>query len=198
MIRRTHSGQKMYHLGPAKRDASTLEGLPVEQVHSVLEADFILCTGLIEVTGQAHSAMLKGAALRGIPMICANPDRVVHVRDELQLCAGVVADVYLSFGGIVTWAGKPNALAFQSALEALTLPLSEKAIFMIGDSLQTDIAGAANVGYKAILIAGGIHREDILPCLDQGNPSYLQLAAILQRESQTIPVMESIMPSLKF
>ena len=198
MVRSTYSGQKMYHLGPAERDALTLEGLPVDHVELLVDADFILCTGLNEATGEAHRPMLQEAAMRGVPMICANPDRIVHVRAELQLCAGVVADVYQSLGGAVLWAGKPNILALHSAAEALNLPFSESSIVMIGDSFQTDIAGAANAGYKAILVAGGIHRDDILPLLNFGAPSYQQLADILQRDRHTIPTLESIMPSLKW
>lgn len=198
LIRDTKSGQKMYHIGPAERDAATLEGLPVESASSPETADFILCTGLNETTGEAHRPMLKESALAGIPMICANPDRIVHVRQELQFCAGVVGDVYRSLGGDVVWAGKPNILALQSAAKALNLPLDETSIIMIGDSFQTDIAGAANAGYKAILIAGGIHRDDILPLLDSGQLSYEQLAEILHRDSHAIPALESIMPSLKW
>lgn len=198
LIRDTKSGQKMYHIGPAERDAATLEGLPVEYATSPEAADFILCTGLNETTAEAHRPMLKEAALAGIPMICANPDRVVHIREELQLCAGVVGDVYQSLGGDVVWAGKPNILALQSATKALNLSLDETSIMMIGDSFQTDIAGAANAGYKAILIAGGIHRDDILPLLGSGPLSYEQLAEILHRDSHAIPALESIMPSLKW
>lgn len=198
IIRDTKSGQKMYHIGPAERDAATLEGLPVEYASSPETADFILCTGLNETTGEAHRPMLKEAALAGVPMICANPDRIVHVRDELQLCAGVVGDVYQDLGGIVVWAGKPNRLALHSAVESLGMPLDETSIIMIGDSFQTDIAGAANAGYKAILIAGGIHRDDILPLLNSGPLNYEQLAEILHRDSHAIPALESIMPSLKW
>lgn len=198
LIRSSYSHKKMYHLGPALRDAETLEGLPVEQVKSPQDADFILCTGLNEATGEAHRPMLRDAALRDIPMICANPDRIVHVRDELQFCAGVVADVYQSLGGAVIWAGKPNVLALHSAVKALNLPLSETSIIMIGDSLQTDIAGAASAGYKGILIADGIHREDILPLLKDGAPSYRQLALVLHRDIHTIPAIESIMPNLRW
>lgn len=198
MIRETKRGQKMYHIGPAERDAATLEGLPIEYASSPEAADFILCTGLNETTGEAHRSMLKEAALASIPMICANPDRIVHVREELQLCAGVVGDVYQSLGGTVVWAGKPNILALHSAAKALNLSVDETSIIMIGDSFQTDIAGAANAGYKAILIAGGIHRDDILPILESGPPTYEQLAEILHRDSHAIPALESIMPSLKW
>ena len=198
IIRDTKAGQKMYHIGPAERDASTLEGLPVEHANSPEAADFILCTGLNEATGEAHRSMLEEAALADIPMICANPDRIVHVRDELQFCAGVVGDVYQSLGGDVIWAGKPNILALHSAAEALNLSLDETSIIMIGDSVQTDVAGAANAGYKAILIAGGIHRDDVLPLLESGPLSYKRLAEILHRDSHAIPALESIMPSLKW
>ena len=196
LIRKSHAGQKMYHLGPTQRDAATLAGLPVEQVQAPEDADFILCTGLNEATGEAHAPMLSTAAEQKIPMICANPDRIVHVRNQLQFCAGAVADVYQSLGGHVVWAGKPNLLAMHSAVEALGLPLSERSIVMIGDSIQTDITGAVNAGYKGILIASGIHRDDILPLLEGDSLSYQKLASILHKDRHIMPSIESIMPSL--
>lgn len=196
MIRSRHDGQKMYHLGPSVRDAVTLQGLPVEQVAAPIDADFILCTGLNFSTGEAHRALLAGAVEKNIPMICANPDRIVHVRDELQFCAGVVGDLYQSMGGTVLWAGKPSRYALHAAVEALGLSCDDTSIIMIGDSLQTDIAGAVNAGYQGILIAGGIHRDDILPLLKGNALAYPPLVKSLQRPRCDIPRLKAIMPSL--
>ena len=196
LIRKSYTDQKMYHIGPSARDASTLKGLPVHQVNNIGEADFILCTGLDEPTGEAHQLTLNVAVEKQIPMICANPDRVVHVRDELQFCAGVVADVYQSLGGAVIWAGKPDKLALHSAATVLDLDMDEPSILVIGDSIQTDMAGAESAGYKGILIASGIHRDDILPKLKGESVSRELLAKILHKRSLSIPALESIMPNL--
>lgn len=196
IIRRKYAGMKMYHLGPSERDEATLLGLPVALMTSPDEADFILCTGLNHTTGEAHASMLKVAALDKKPMICANPDRIVHVRGELHLCAGIVADVYEQLGGPVEWAGKPSASAYHAAMQTINMPIDTQSVLMIGDSLNTDIAGAVDVGYEGVLIANGIHRDDIVPMLHQDNVTYRALAQTLDRDISQVPLIKAIMPNL--
>ncbi|MFX4944912.1 hypothetical protein ABTB59_19225, partial [Acinetobacter baumannii] len=68
------------------------------------DAAFISCTGLIDdetETAEDYRARLAVAASRGIPLICANPDRVVQRGPRLIPCAGALADVYENLGGPV-------------------------------------------------------------------------------------------------
>ena len=44
---------------------------------------------------------------RNLPMICANPDRVVEHGDQLIYCGGALADLYEARGGMINMAGKP-------------------------------------------------------------------------------------------
>ena len=53
---------------------------------------------------------------RKLDMICANPDLVVHVGEELIYCAGAVAQAYEDRGGRVRQAGKPFAPIYERAL----------------------------------------------------------------------------------
>ena len=48
-------------------------------------------------------------------MLCANPDIVVHVGDDLIWCAGAVARDYEAIGGRVIMAGKPHAPIYELA-----------------------------------------------------------------------------------
>ncbi len=160
-IRDNFVGKRLYHLGP-EEDQNTIEGLPVIPVKHPDDADVILATGLDYPTTEQHRSLLINAAERNIPFLCANPDRIVHVGEKLYICAGAVADMYEEMGGVVHWFGKPTAYSLQSCLKECGLPsdTKKKRILMIGDSLQTDMAGAKAAGYSGLFIAGGIHRDE--------------------------------------
>ncbi|PCI62584.1 MAG: TIGR01459 family HAD-type hydrolase [Kordiimonadales bacterium] len=161
-VRSEFEGCKLYHLGP-ETDFNTIEGLPVTVVQNPDDADVILATDLDFPRVESHRPWLAGAVSRGVPFLCANPDRVVHVGNKLFLCAGSVADLYAAMGGEVRWFGKPTVEAFHACVAEVSLPLETvgERILMIGDSLQTDIAGANAAEYRSLFIASGIHRDKI-------------------------------------
>lgn len=165
-VRERYQGAALYHLGP-ESDHNTVDGLPVDIVKTPDEADIILATDLDFFDVESHRGWLTGAASRGVPFLCANPDRVVHVGEKLYLCAGSIADLYAEMGGEVHWFGKPMASALEACLPEVGIApgsLKGDQIMMIGDSLQTDMAGAHAAGYCGMFIAGGIHRDE-LPAL---------------------------------
>lgn len=51
--------------------------------------------------------------------------------------------------------GKPSPLAFEVALDVLGMPANR--VLMIGDRLETDIAGAAAAGLDSALVLTGVH-----------------------------------------
>jgi HAD superfamily hydrolase (TIGR01459 family) len=156
----------VFHIGPP-RDLSLFRDLPVER--GPLEtASIAVVTGLVrdeEETAEDYLAMLQQMRGRSLDLVCANPDRVVHVGDRLLPCAGVIGDLYDELGGKVIWAGKPYAPIYDMALahaSALRGAAVDKArVLMIGDSLKTDLAGARDYGIDALFIARGIHRDDM-------------------------------------
>jgi HAD superfamily hydrolase (TIGR01459 family) len=160
-VREQFVGAKLYHLGPAS-DHNTIDGLPVTFVDHPDNAGVILATGLEFPRVEDHRPFLAAAAAKKVPLLCANPDRIVHVGDKLYLCAGSVADLYARMGGEVHWFGKPTAFSLRSCLAECGLDEDTPGsnILMIGDSLQTDMAGAAAAGYRGLFVAGGIHREE--------------------------------------
>ena len=160
-----HGGKKVYHLGP-RRDFPVLRGINVDLV-GLADADLILCTGLFNDEGETpedYRAMLEQARARSLEMICANPDRVVEVGDRLHYCAGALAEVYEAMGGPVTYAGKPHppiyALAHEKLEAAAGQGVDNREILAIGDSIHTDLAGAAAMGLDALFVTGGIHDEE--------------------------------------
>ena len=134
------------------------------------DAAFISCTGLThdEVeTPEDYREALSIAAARKIPMICANPDKVVQRGDKLIWCAGALADLYLELGGgRVTIAGKPAAAIYDRTLaEAARLlerPVDRSRVLCIGDGLPTDVKGANDQGLDLLYVAAGIHAADAL------------------------------------
>ena len=57
------------------------------------------------------------------------------------------------------WHGKPYPSVYSSCLELLNIG-DRRRILAIGDSLRTDIAGAAAAGIDSLLIAGGVHAAE--------------------------------------
>jgi HAD superfamily hydrolase (TIGR01459 family) len=162
-----HPGERLYHLGP-ERDATIFDELDVTLV-DVAQAERVVCTGLFDdtrETAEDYRGTLEAMKARDVPMICANPDLVVERRGELIPCAGLIAEAYAALGGAVTYAGKPHRPVYEAAL-ALAGGLDERAppeparVLAIGDALRTDIAGATEFGIPSLLVARGIHAEEL-------------------------------------
>jgi len=109
--------------------------------------------------------MLAAMRRRSLFMVCANPDIVVERGDTLVYCAGALADAYAALGGEVLYCGKPHAPIYQVALaKAAALrggaePM-RKQVLAIGDSVRTDVAGAAAFGLDCLFVTSGIHAEE--------------------------------------
>jgi HAD superfamily hydrolase (TIGR01459 family) len=154
-------GRNLYHLGPA-RDSAMHEGVDATPVADIEAADFILNTGLPndEPTLAPVEPLLTRALDRDLPMICANPDKVVMRGSTRELCAGTVADRYAALGGTVMYHGKPHRPIYDTCFALLGDPDPTR-VAAIGDSLHTDIAGANAMGMAGLFVTGGIHAESL-------------------------------------
>ena len=98
-------------------------------------------------------------------MLCGNPDLVVGRGDKLIHCAGAIADLYGTLGGEVIYAGKPHAPIYDQALSQVAAKRGsapERArVLAIGDSVRTDLTGAARAGLDALFVTAGIHAEEL-------------------------------------
>jgi len=150
-------GLRAFRLGPDKDDA-LYESTGVK-FSAIEEADYIICTGLFEDQYEApedYRIMLKEAAIRNLPMICANPDIVVNWGGRIVYCAGALAEIYADEGGKVVFGGKPHApiydLAFSVIEEKIRKPIDLARILAIGDGIGTDIKGANNANIDVLFV----------------------------------------------
>ncbi|MGQ0484040.1 MAG: TIGR01459 family HAD-type hydrolase [Hyphomicrobiales bacterium] len=154
-------GGGIFHLG-AERDVSIFEGLPLQRT-SLAEAHAVLCTGLVDdahETPADYAALLRQMRELALPMICANPDKVVRKGARLLYCAGALAEAYAALGGSVLMAGKPfppiYELAHSEAERLGKRRFAKSDILAIGDGPETDIKGAADYGIATVLVADGV------------------------------------------
>lgn len=153
-------GERFYHIGPEFHHPM-YTGLNYQKTSSPVEADFLLTTGADFPHIEDYEADLKSGLDRNLPMLCANPDRVVVHDGKIILCCGAVAERYEQMGGNVFYHGKPYPTIYQPVLTLLEgVPPSR--ILAIGDSLSTDIKGAQTQNIDGTLIMGGIHHEVLL------------------------------------
>ena len=152
-------GDRCLWMGPA-RHLGMQAGLDLRFTDDAGTADFILNTGPDDLDDDATvlRPALTQAAERKLTMICANADLyVVHASARI-VCAGRVAQIYEQMGGDVRWHGKPFPSVYRSCFKLLGDP-DRSRVLAIGDSLRTDIAGAARAGIDSLMIASGIDAE---------------------------------------
>jgi HAD superfamily hydrolase (TIGR01459 family) len=128
------------------------------------QAEFVLNTGPDDDVSDPRDLAtflpeLEACLRAGLKMICANPDLVVMRAGVRILCAGALAQHYQTLGGNVIYLGKPDPAIYRLALAMLGVAASR--VLAIGDSLHTDIAGAAGAGIDSLWVLGGIHWESL-------------------------------------
>ena len=162
----TRAGQSAFHIGPA-RDIPIFDGLDAPLV-PLERADYVVCSGLFDDTIETpkdYEPLVAAIRARGLSMLCANPDVVVERGDKLVYCAGAVADLYAAAGGEVLYAGKPYRPIYEQALATAQATRGRKTaaarVLAIGDSVRTDLAGAAAFGIDCLFVTAGIHAGEL-------------------------------------
>lgn len=153
-------------------------GSNISLANSVEEADFIIAHGsqvwrrgdgsvsslgdfMTNASFETIDLLLDQCAKMELPMVCANPDYIVHLADgEIAHMPGKIAERYQGLGGGKVYSfGKPQIAHFQACLRDLGLDKSQVA--HVGDSLHHDVAGANACGIDSILVTGGVHSKDL-------------------------------------
>lgn len=156
----------VHHIGPP-RDMPIYDGLDA-RFGSIEEADYVVCSGFDDdenETVETYRASLEAMLRRDLLMVCANPDLIVERGHMILPCAGAIALAYEEMGGKVFYAGKPHGPVYDKALAVASdlngRPIPKERVLAVGDAIRTDIAGAAGFGIDSLLIARGIHAEEL-------------------------------------
>ncbi|WFB36816.1 HAD-IIA family hydrolase [Kiritimatiellota bacterium B12222] len=99
---------------------------------------------------------------RGSKLISTNPDPSCPTSDGIRAgCGAIVALIEQATGKQAFHIGKPNPIIFREARRALKLRMDQ--ICMIGDTMETDIIGAVQMGMQSVLVLSGGTKEEDLP-----------------------------------
>ncbi|WP_054006991.1 TIGR01459 family HAD-type hydrolase [Cypionkella psychrotolerans] len=176
-------GHKVHFIGAPKDEvfftdfAEDLQAVaaanpPIERVPTK-DAEGLVVTGLVDdltETPDDYRTTLLLAKNLGLPMLCANPDIIVHWGDKLLYCAGALAKDYEAMGGTALYFGKPHPPIYdlaQRRLQVLGGP-GDARILCIGDGIHTDVQGAIGESLDALFVTGGIAHESF--GADSNNP----------------------------
>lgn len=147
-------------------DKALVEGLDLELVDDVEQAQFILITsfdaGNLKLE-DLEPVFRKGVGKR-LPAICANPDMVTVYGHERAVGPGALAHRYQELGGAAHYIGKPHKTIFRYCLGLFDSIIPSR-ILVIGDSIQHDIAGAVAVDLDTAFVTSGIHASAFKPTM---------------------------------
>ncbi len=170
-------GRRVYHIGP-ERDLVFFEddaGRPFDIARVPLEeAEGIVCTGLFDdraETPDDYRATILYGKVKGLKLLCANPDIIVDVGDRRIYCAGAIAAAYTEAGGRSYYFGKPHPPIYTLAREkllAMGIAVQPDEILCIGDGIGTDVVGAMGEGLDVLFVTGGLAAEETETTPDDG------------------------------
>lgn len=144
----------------------------------------VVVVGIDDRLTLADLARAVRLAAEGARILVTNPDPVVPGRAGPEPeCGSVRAFLEAALGQAVVSVGKPHRLAFELARERLGLLAAQ--VLVIGDTVDTDIAGAAAAGMRSALVATGNrnHRRDGLAEPTVEVADLTELAGLLRREA---------------
>jgi HAD superfamily hydrolase (TIGR01459 family) len=168
-------GRNYLYVGPAW-DNDLAGGLDYRRVDAVEEADFLLTVGLFDEADplSSYDELFAGARKKDLVMLCVNPDLVVHRQSGVTSpCAGLLAQHYEGHGGRVIYHGKPDPAVFRRC--AQELGAADGRVLVVGDSLSTDIKGAAAAGHDSLWVTRGIYAAELgIEPGDEPDPDMVQ------------------------
>jgi len=161
-----YRGQTVHYVGPPHDNDSLFEGLDIT-IGRAEDARAVVVTDLDtdHDTPDMYNDRITLWLSRNLPLIAANPDRVVEHGDQILYCGGALADLYEARGGMIVMVGKPYKPIYAEALrlaeKAAGRPVDRTRILAIGDSVRTDAIGAAGAGLDLLFITGSIHAAEL-------------------------------------
>lgn len=98
---------------------------------------------------------------RGAKLVATNLDPNCPTQDGLRPGCGAIVAMLEAATGIKAFSvGKPSPVMMRAARKELGLSTAQTT--MIGDTMETDILGGVEMGYRTVLVlSGGTHRSDL-------------------------------------
>lgn len=99
--------------------------------------------------------------MNGAKLIATNMDPNCPVADGIRPgCGAVVAMLEAATGKKAFSMGKPSPIIFREARKELGVRTANT--YMVGDTMETDIVGGVEMGYKSVLVlSGGTKKDDL-------------------------------------
>ena len=152
-------GVKVFAIGEegliqALRDKG-FEPLPVEEAQTAQAV-------VMGIDRQINYSKMREAALlvrRGVPFYATNPDKTFPTpRGEIPGAGAWVSVIVTATGVEPIYAGKPAPYLLELACERLGTAKEETLV--VGDRLETDIAGGQAAGYPVALVLSGVSTRE--------------------------------------
>lgn len=143
-------------------DAALLDGLPVECVPNIEEANLVLLLSAeAPITLDQHQAWIEGGADRRLPLLAPSADTQSVSPALVSAGLGLLTAEYARLGGDVTVVGKPEQIIYDECFQRLDKPPSRA--IAIGDQICSDVVGAKRYGLDAALVLTGAAATLIKP-----------------------------------
>ena len=158
-------GRRVHHMGSDWDTAFFVppevvgDPVPIERV-ALETAEGIVCTAPPDPFADPATwrPALLSAKVRGLKLLCANPDVVVDRGGIREWCAGAVAALYTEMGGESLYFGKPHPPIYDLARRRLArhAPVDDGRILCVGDGAITDARGAMGEDLDLLFVTGGL------------------------------------------
>lgn len=148
---------RVYHFG-AQRNEDLLKDHPQKCVKHPKDADLILLSAYLEENENEDDFRkeFETVVASGKKIICVNPDHYATFKGTRRRVAGYIAQMLKAEGCNIHYIGKPDPFIYELTFDRFRLDAHPKTrTIMIGDTLETDIAGAATFGISSALILTG-------------------------------------------
>ena len=167
-------GQAVYHLGPSRDDglfraAARRLGAPVMRV-GPQAADYVVCTGLFDdrnETPSDYDEQLAELKARDLTMLCANPDIVVAIGNDLVYCAGASPNATRRSAARsdLRQAPRPDLRRRLGAARRICAAATStrRACWRSATAPSPTFAGAGRAGLDCLFIIHGVHRDELHP-----------------------------------
>jgi HAD superfamily hydrolase (TIGR01459 family) len=140
------------------------------QTMNLEEADFIYIpiphiNGIDQEKAEIFLGQIQEAVNVGLPFLCANPDHFAQEGQPPRLVVrqGMIAHMLKGQGAEVYFIGKPFPDVYVKALQLFGETIQPAEVLMIGDTPETDIRGARQMGMASALVTKtGVMKERII------------------------------------